>query len=319
MFLEWDNPPPDAYTDAAYRTFLQDFNDRITMTGTGITRLDGIGQFDLVTGVAPTPKLGSVVNGEPLYYKFESVGNITVYMIFTFSVYQAFSAGVRNIMCLISLSDKVYNGIPSISDVSSISNGQSNRNVYYNTSHYYANTADLNFRYGVGRSFLLANPSDGTLVIQYNHSMKNTATTDLRKSVCNVILNAQARSFSSIGGYVSIANYSSMTSTDTTSYGETHSTRAAYVFDTLQFQYNMTQINILSMKPNINFIPLLFNTVSNELKSMKNIFYYDRNIITGNSIIDIGDDKLWLSGTSFENLSMTSSVSTQYGFAFKVN
>lgn len=323
MFLEWENPPPDAYSNEGYRLFINNFHEKITSVGTGVTHMSEIsGQFDLVSGSMPVAVVNQLVSGLPLYYKFESVGNKTLYLIISFNIYyQTNASHTRAIFGYTGISDRLIDGKPVLYKYNDTygDSSVSFKCESYNTGHFFHTPANSSFRYGNGTSFISSR--NGTLVIQYSMGIINEHPFDTKKSIVSIILQSKPDSFLSIGLYniPSIILYNNINPTDYgASYYIPHSYRAAMIVSCGLSNHTKNYVRSLSLQPHTNIVPVYTIDSDSDFVNMDDVYYYDSFNNKGGGIIDVGTEKFWLSSDLFEGLSITSSTTNVYSFAVRV-
>lgn len=326
MYLEWTNPAPDAQTTENYRTFVNDFHNKITTAGTNITHMSELsGQFNLVTGVVPSPPVNTTIEGLPLYYKYDCPGCVTLYFTFRFDVYVHTSTSrPKDILGYVAITELLdINGKPSNTKYNNVYNSTSQVNEYYNTSYYYAhNSSDTTFRYSTSSSFLLSK-DNGVLVIQYSIGTVNSSAYDLKKPIVSVMVKADETTYTSIALYESdVFRYKTgVINSDTPSYAHNHISRPAVAMCINGLHYNRNPLKNMIMPPYDNIVPIYVLDSRSKFKNITDFYYYDVRKITGSGIISIGDDSFWISGDLIETMSISGADANTalYGFAFKVN
>ena len=322
MIIEWDSPPPDAYSNEGYRAFIKDLHDKLTSDGTGITHMSELsGQFDLVTGVVPIAVINKTVEGLPLYYKIETVGKKTIYIKIRFDVYlYNSSTHVKNIMGYVRVYDRLDSaGVPVENYYQTNGNNTDIFNEYYNMSLSFISVVDSNFRYTGGKSVIIIN--DGTIVIQYCMGTKSNSTQDFNKAILSIMIESGIDYYSSIGYYNnSINNYTASMTASSSYYVIGYGGRAAFINSWGYNKYTSGYVRSLSLQPNNSLIPISYINYKNGFSKLDNIYYYNANNIIdeGISLTVDGHDYYFL-GRLIYDLSITSSDTNVYGFAIRLN
>lgn len=322
MYKEWVSPPPDAYSDSGYVAYVKSFHDNILSSGSGITHMSGIqGQFDLVYGVRPTLVAARTVSGKPLYYKFESSGNSTVYITVSFDIWSYNNSYIYFIFGNVSLSLTLdNNGIPEKTLLNNSTSSSTRINQYHNTVPYLQGSGTGSNRFTSGKSLLVSN--GGTLIIQHCMGMHNGGSDDVQKSGLSIIMNIKGDKLTNVALYN--YTYSSVDNgvyySSSSSYGVGFSQRIAMVMSTSGTTYSLNTVNALTIgTPYMNFFPVSTISPNNDFLSMDGVYYYDQKLIPSEGLVTIGSNSYWLTGKLIEGLSITSSASTVHSFAFKVD
>lgn len=324
MLLEWVGPSPDATTDAGYNAYIEDFHTKLTTVGTGVTHLAHLpDQYDMVNaGAIPTPAGTLLEYSSPLYYKFESDGNKTLYLIIQFGVYYPYDVNethVRSICSKVTICENLgIDGVPLPKNYSNSRevNGASIVNVTHNTTYAIPTLDDPEFKYSASDSFISSN--GGVLIVQSNLGMKTSHTSDYEKSVVSIMIVSEPDSYTSIGFYdVSLEYYDSMSSDPVLSLGSIEHNISAINFK--GSLYSKLRTSTMLLVPRTNIMSLYSISADSQITPIKDIYYYDRGKVAGNGRTTIGAHDYWLSGLLLKSHSISGADAQQYSYAIRIS
>lgn len=323
MFIEWDNLSPSVVGTVSYRACIKDFHTHMILPDTGITHMSEItGQFNMETGLKPSASVGKIVFSPPLHYKYESIGNTTVYITVKFGIFYAVATNdlyCNTIFANTVVTDKLDSaGVPENRSYVDVG-GEVYRNECFATPNQIP-TMPTSFKYTTGKSIISNN--NGLLIVQFGGGMKTDDISDKQKSIVSIIVNAKPVGFDTIGLYgVEIGDYISNT-TPTADMADYSDPFIPLVMSCNGTTAKKTKTNTLFLPSDRDIIPIYYIDFTGNVKAFKGVYYYNSATILGVGIVNIGDVTLWLSGKTLDvnSISGISDTDTEnFSYAFKVN
>lgn len=308
MYKQWTNPPLDITDGASLRAWVLDMHTQITATGTGVTHLSDIpGQFDFTTEVLSKHSSNYMIGSarsKPLYYKYESDGNNTLF--------------IKIYFCWHQYSTHVHPRINTKSGVWTTEDDMINEMHYvdeytrlvapmkYSSS---PNSYDGVVEQVSGDSYLINN--DGTLFIAIHAGDIRGIDAPHRVTRAAFFLCVEALP----NGFNQLRHYNeSRESTDTigSSGGSsvTSSQRYAVLTTVVDKQFAIEkyphETNIMqSSSASPSLIQICSYDINSNIRFFSKMFYYNRSIVGGNKLTTIDGRKVFMAGSAIDEVGLT--------------
>lgn len=307
MHKEWVNPKVDVDNGVSFRSWVADMHSHLTADGTGITQMATPGQFDFITETIAAEGTTNIMKGKamskPLYYKYESIGNKTLYIKFKFGYFKHSTAGSDTTPTLLSkvgvweniedaIAEKPYYKFPT-TIVPAMKWSTSNRRQIGN--HIPA----------TGNSYLINN--NGTLMIAIHTGFIPDASVSYRYTSPLLFLYIEAKP----DGFRQYRHTNGSTIEDDNVYssGGTSITNAVYNTSILSvIRNNATEMNsqeyMYMAATSPTFMQVVGYTHESELYSMNKLMYYNKSRIGGDGFTTIAGRTVYMFGETMNEYNM---------------
>ena len=301
MHKQWLSPPVKVTNPESVRAWVQDMHTQLTDTGTGISHLAHIpGQFDFLTekiSRSTTNIMTGEARSKPLYYKYESSGNNTLYIKVYFA-YQGYTSYNINNSRLITKSGVWTNEHDMINEQYYLRSGENTMSsMKYSSSQ---DTYDGIVQFTSGDSFLINN--DGTLfiAIHVGDIRDPTSSYTVTRPHFFLCVEALADGFNQIRHYNNaVVSNDSISSSSGTS--DTSIQRTMVVTTVRDKQYAIEQYlnysnNVTSMTPSL--IQVRSYDYTSMPCSFSKMFFYNKSIIGGGGFEIIEGKTVFMAGNT---------------------
>lgn len=303
MHKQWLSPPVKMTDPELVRAWVQDMHTQLTDDGTGITHLAHIpGQFDFLTETisrSTTNIMIGVARSKPLYYKYESTGNNTLYIKVYFA-YQSYTSHNINESRLITKSGVWTNEHDMINEQYYLRGGESTISSmkYSSSQDTYAGTV----QFTGGDSFLINN--DGTLfiAIHVGDIRDPNSSYPVTRPYFFLCVEALADGFNQIRHYNNAAVSNDIISSSSGS-SSTSMQRTMVLTTVRDKQYAIEQYinysnNVASMTPSLIQIRSYDHT--SMPCSFSKMFFYNRSRIGGSGFEVIEGKTVFMAGSTMD-------------------
>lgn len=284
MYIEWDNPPPNADV-TSMKAYIKDIHEKIISPGTGCTVAETtVVQYNVDTDVI------TITDGShftkptaPLIYKYESVGNKTLYikLVFYAGKYTDYAVPLVT-TARIGIWDNLVD----------CEKGYVYSNITIDAmvrNRFYGSGGSLTINKPSGRSFISNN--NGVLTIFGHVNYQDNTAYDYNKALVFVHVAATPT------GYIRL--YEPNTSTElyysTSVITSNDYTPYVYVAHNKRATINAVKSCNINNSLYTAMFPLLYIDTDGLMQHFPYTYYYARNVHTTYGISTVANKTLWLS------------------------